>query len=111
MSVFINSLKSFQSNITGETKEYKINNAVWALLKAKFGLSQTQWAMEYGQEEVLAGVKFIVCVLQANGLEVTEQEVLDNTNVVDVMDFVMSYEKALIDRTESQGEEGSTGKK
>lgn len=111
MSVFINSLKTFESNITGEMKEYKINNAVWALLKSKFGLSQTQWAMEYGQEEVLAGVKFVVCVLKANGLEVTEQEVLDHTDAMDVMNFVIAYQTALIGKPEPRGEEDPEEKK
>ena len=112
MSVFINSLKTFESDITGEAKEYRINNAVWAFLKSKFDLSQTEWAMGFEQEEVLYGAKFVVCVLQANGLEVTEQEVLENTNAMDVANFVISYQTAMLkkDNSHVKKEEETEGK-
>lgn len=97
MSVFVNSLKTFESDITGEIREYKINNAVWLLLKAKFGLTQTEWANGYDQETVIFGAKFIVCVLKSNGLDVTEQEVIENTNSSDIMMFVISYQAAMVE--------------
>lgn len=96
MSVFAKSLRTFESDITGETKDYKINNAVWLLLKSKYKLTQTQWALGYEKEEVLYGVKFIVCVLKANGLETTEKEVLENTDAVDIMNFIVAYQTAMM---------------
>lgn len=108
MSVFAKSLRTFESNITGETKDYKINNAVWLLLKSKYKLTQTQWALGYEKEEVLYGVKFIVCVLKANGLDTTEKEVSENTDAVDIMNFIMAYQTAMLsdeNNNEEQDEE------
>lgn len=112
MSVFVNSLKTFESDITGEVKDYKINNAVWIILKAKFKLSQTQWAEGYGREEVIYGAKFITCVLKANGVETTETEVLENTNAVDIAKFITAYQVEMFDQNEEAEteEEESVGK-
>lgn len=96
MSVFVKSLKTFESDITGEKREYKINNAVWVFMKSKFDLTQSQWATQYGEEEVINGARFIVCVLCANGLEVTEKEVIENTNAVDVINFTVAYQTAMV---------------
>lgn len=96
MSVFAKSLRTFESDITGETKDYKINNAVWLLLKSKYKLTQTQWALGYEKEEVLYGVKFVVCVLKANGVETTEKEVSENTDAVDIMNFTVAYQTAMM---------------
>lgn len=112
MSVFVKSLKTFESDVTGETREYKINNAVWLLMKSKYKLTQTEWALGYQQEEVLYGVKFIYCVLKANGLDVTEKEILDNTDAMDVMNFTFAYQTAMMpsasdeDEQEENEEEG-----
>lgn len=105
MSVFVNSLKTFESDITGEVKDYKINNAVWIILKAKFKLSQTQWAEGYGREEVIYGAKFITCVLKANGVETTETEVLEHTNAVDIAKFITAYQVEMFDQNEEENEE------
>lgn len=110
MSIFVKSLKTFESNITGENRDYKINNAVWVNMKANFELSQTDWAMGFQQEEALFGAKFVVCVLKANGLETTETEVIENTNPVDVLKFVMSYQSKMLGHTEADSEETSEGK-
>lgn len=105
MSVFVKSLKTFESDVTGETKEYKINNAVWLLMKSKYKLTQTEWALGYQQEEVLYGVKFIYCVLKANGLDVTEKEILDNTDAMDVMNFTFAYQTAMMPSASDENEQ------
>lgn len=38
--VFKNELKTFTSDITGEEKEYKVNNIVWIHLKELFDTDQ-----------------------------------------------------------------------
>lgn len=105
MSVFVKSLKTFESDVTGETREYKINNAVWLLMKSKYKLTQTEWALGYQQEEVLYGVKFIYCVLKANGLDVTEKEILDNTDAMDVMNFTFAYQTAMMPTASDEDEQ------
>lgn len=105
MSVFVKSLKTFESDVTGETREYKINNAVWLLMKSKYKLTQTEWALGYQQEEVLYGVKFIYCVLKANGLDVTEKEILDNTDAMDVMNFTFAYQTAMMPSASDEDEQ------
>lgn len=107
MSVFVKSLKTFESDITGKTKDYKINNAVWIFLKAKFNLSQKEWAEGYGREEVIYGAKFVTCVLKANGMDTTETEVLENTNAVDIARFITSYQVEMFDKKETNEEEDS----
>lgn len=96
MSVFVKSLKTFESDITGEVKEYRINNAVWLFMKSKFGLTQTEWAMQYQDEEAINGARFVTCVLNANGLEVTEKEVLENTDVIEIQMFVNDYQMKMM---------------
>lgn len=105
MSVFVKSLKTFESDVTGETREYKINNAVWLLMKSKYKLTQIEWALGYQQEEVLYGVKFIYCVLKANGLDVTEKEILDNTDAMDVMNFTFAYQTAMMPSASDEDEQ------
>lgn len=105
MSVFVKSLKTFESDVTGETREYKINNAVWLLMKSKYKLTQTEWALGYQQEEVLYGVKFIYCVLKANGFDVTEKEILDNTDAMDVMNFTFAYQTAMMPTASDEDEQ------
>lgn len=96
MSVFVKSLKTFESDITGETKEYRINNAVWLFMKSKFGLTQTEWAVQYNEEEAINGARFVTCVLNANGAEVTEKEVLENTDVLEIQLFINEYQTAML---------------
>ena len=112
MSVFVKSLRTFESDVTGETKDYKINNAVWLLLKSKYKLTQTEWAVGYGKEEVLFGARFIVCVLKANGLDTTEKEVLENTDAVDIMNFIVAYQTAMMsdENNNEEQEEDEEGK-
>lgn len=105
MSVFVKSLKTFESDITGEPKNYRINNAVWVILKSDFKLSQSEWAEGYGKDEVLYGAKFVTCVLRANGLETTETEVIENTNSVDIMRFITSYQVSMLENESEKKDE------
>lgn len=110
MSVFVKSLKTFESDITGATKDYKVNNAVWLFMKSKFDLTQTEWAMQYAEEEVVNGARFVTCVLLANGQEVTEKQVLENTNAIEIQLFIGAYQEAMLPkRTEEEQE--AEGKK
>lgn len=106
MSVFVKSLKTFESDITGESKSYKINNAVWLFMKSKFGLTQTEWAMQYQDEEAINGARFVTCVLNANGLEVTEKEVLENTDVIEIQLFVNDYQMKMMPKATEGKNEG-----
>ena len=53
MSIFTNSLKTFKSKITGKTKTYKVNNAVWLYLDADYGLKQGDWVNMLEKDEGL----------------------------------------------------------
>lgn len=95
MSIFKKSLKTFTSDILGEPQEFKINNAIWLLMETKFGLNQAQYAEGASDNENTYGAKFVTCVLMANGLKVTETDVLNNTDPADIAKFVMDYNKAI----------------
>lgn len=95
MSIFKKSLKTFTSDITGEPLELKINNAVWLLMEAKFGLTQAKYAEGASDNENTYGAKFVASVLMANGMKTTERDVLDNTDPADIAKFVMAYNKAI----------------
>ena len=109
MSIFVNSLKTFKSDITGEEREYKINNAVWVHLKADYGLGQSEWAEKVTEEDSIYGVKFVASVMKANGLEVTEEEVLENTNNTDIGKFIIAYQTAMMNRIEDVEETADDG--
>lgn len=99
MSVFAQSLKTFTSDITGEEVEYKINNAIWVILKGKFGLTQKDFIDKSPEEENIYSAKFVTAVMQANGMKVTEKEVNENVDQVDLIKFVMEYNKAISEKT------------
>lgn len=96
MSIFTNSLKTFESDITGELKEYNVNNAVYLYLKSKFKLTQGQWGKAYGEDEVLNGAKFVVCVLKANNIDTTLNDVIQNTNALQITEFLVAYQNAML---------------
>lgn len=105
MGVFNTQLKAFESRITGEQRTYRVNNAVWLILKAKHGLTQSQWAKEYAAEEALTLAKFVQAVLEANGLVTTVEEVAENTDINDLSEFLEAYHQTLV------GIVGETGDK
>lgn len=118
MSVFAQSLKTFTSDITGEEREYKINNAIWVILKGKFGITQQDFVEKSQEEENIYGAKFVCAVMQANGMKVSEKEINENVDNVDIFQFVMAYNKAIAEKTakifgtpeESDEDEDSEGK-
>ena len=91
MGVFTNSLKSFKSKITGREKSYKVNNAVWLFLEADYGIKQGDWLKALEENEVLTMAKFTTCILKANKIETTLEEVLENTDVSALTEFVNAY--------------------
>ncbi len=95
MSIFKKSLKTFTSDILGEEREFKINNAIWLLMETKFKLNQAQYSAGSADNENTYGAKFVTSVLMANGLEATEKDVLNNTDPADIAKFVMAYNKAM----------------
>lgn len=91
MGVFTNSLKTFKSKITGKVKTYKVNNAVWLYMESDFGIKQGDYGTLLEKEEVMTLSKLAVCVLKANKIETTLEEVLENTNLNILYEFVNAY--------------------
>ncbi|OXZ39975.1 hypothetical protein [Finegoldia magna] len=91
MGVFTNSLKTFKSDITGKTKTYKVNNAVWLYLEADYGLKQGDWVNMLEKDEVLTLGKFATSILKANKIDTTLEEVLENTDIEILNEFVNAY--------------------
>lgn len=91
MSLFTNSLKTFKSDITGKTKTYKVNNAVWLYLEADYGLKQGDWVNLLEKDEVLTLGKFATSILKANKIDTTLEEVLENTDIGILNEFVNAY--------------------
>ncbi len=91
MSIFTNSLKTFKSKITGKVKTYKVNNAVWLYLDADYGLKQGDWVNMLEKDEVLTLGKFATCILKANKIDTTLEEVLENTDIEILNEFVNAY--------------------
>ncbi len=110
-SVFANSLRTFETDITGEKLHLKINNAVWLNLLADYTLGQKEWLEEYEKNETLANAKFVASVLKANGYDTTYEEVADNTDQYQLITFMINYQKALFgNREEKDGEASKKGK-
>lgn len=113
MSIFKKSLKTFTSDILGEPKEFKINNAIWLIMEAEFGLNQSQYVEGAAENENVYGAKFVTAVLKANKYETTEQEVLDNTDPADIAKFSMAYNKVIMEKFKDvfeTGDEDDEGK-
>lgn len=99
MSVFAQSLKTFTSDITGEEREYKINNAIWVILKGKFGISQHEFSDKSVTDENIYSAKFVAAVMQANGMKVTEKEINENVDHLDLLKFINQYLEAVSQKT------------
>lgn len=89
--IFKNTLKTFKSDITGEEKEYKVNNALWLFMDSLFDLNQEKFDEELTKNVTAAQTKFTTAVLKANGLDVTYEEVMKNTDPETVMEFYNSF--------------------
>lgn len=90
-NIFKNTLKTFKSDITGEEKEYKANNAVWLFMDSLFDMDQATFDKELEKGSTPAMAKFTTAVLNANGLNVSYEEVMDNTDPQSVMEFYNGF--------------------
>lgn len=110
MSIFKKSLKTFTSDILGEPKEFKINNMVWLHMEANLGLTQKEYAEQSAERENVINSKLVTAVLVANGYEVTEQEVIENTDQADLAEFVIAYNKVMNEKFADLFKETEEGK-
>lgn len=94
-SLFVKNLKTFKSDFTGEEKSYKINNALWVFMERDFGLSQLDWSEKYDERKAYYGSIFATCLLNANGHEVTLDEVIENTDIEDIEKLMLNYIESL----------------
>ena len=90
-NIFKNTLKSFKSDITGEERDYKVNNAVWIYMDSLFGMNQTEFDKELQNGSNAAMAKFTTSVMKANGLDVTYEEVMENTTPKSVVKFYNDF--------------------
>ena len=104
VSKLAKSLKTMTTDITGEELELRINNAVWLILESEFGITQANWAEQFTTNETIASMKLIVAVLRANGHHYSLEDITENTDQVEVLNFLIAYQKALF------GEEKGDGK-
>lgn len=94
-SVFVNNLKTFTSDFTGEEQKYKINNALWVFMERDFELTQTEWAEKYDERQAYYGSIFATSLLNANGHEVTFDEVVEHTDVQAISELIVAYTQTL----------------
>ena len=102
-------LKTLTTNITGEELVLKINNAVWLILQSEFNITQANWAEEFNNNEVVASLKLLTALLKANGYHYKLEELASNTDQVEVLNFIIEYQKVLFG-TKKLDEEESEGK-
>lgn len=93
MSLFKNTVRTFKTNVTGETLSLKLNLAVWLYLEADFGIKQGDFEKEAREQNALTTAKFIVSLLKANGHETTIAEVVSNLNESELYKFADEYQK------------------
>ena len=91
MSVFSNSLKTFESDILGYKKKFKINNAVWLYLESEYDMSQKDFSEKQAEAPDLTAAKFFHCVLKANKIETTLEDIVSNTDPVALQEFTWAY--------------------
>ena len=108
MSLFVNKLRTFSSDILGESKQFKINNAVWVYLEADFKLSQAEWAKGYEDNQAIYGSYFVACVLKANGYEVQFDDVVQNLDLASTTQFIIDYQMAMFDIDDEEEKETET---
>lgn len=89
--IFKNTLKSFKSDITGEEREYKVNNALWLFMDSLFDMTQEKFDEEIQKSTTVAQVKFVTAVLNANELSVEFEEVMENTDPESVTRFYNDF--------------------
>lgn len=90
-NIFKNTLKTFKSDITGEERDYMVNNAVWIHMENDFGMNQSAFDKELNEGSNAAMAKFTTAVMKANGLEVSYEEVMENTDPKTVIEFYNGF--------------------
>lgn len=98
--IFKNTLKSFKSDITGEEREYIVNNAVWLYMDSLFEMTQESFDNELQRSSNAAMVKFVTAVLKANKLDVTYEEVMANTDPKGIIKFYNDFFDIAFGRTD-----------
>lgn len=101
-SMLAKTLKTISTEITGEALQLKINNAVWLNLLSDFEMTQSKWAEEFSENEVIASLKLLTSVLKANGYHYTIEDLAANTDQVELLAFVVDYQKALFESNEEK---------
>ncbi|HDJ2961757.1 TPA: hypothetical protein PP900_002519 [Staphylococcus aureus] len=102
MSIFKAKLKTFESSITGTKTSYNVNTAFWLYLEEDFGIKQGDLSNLYETENNLTTAKVVVCILKANKFETTLEEVLENTNEIELAQFIIDFQTALYDVEDNQ---------
>lgn len=105
MSIFKTKLKTFESSITGKKTSYNVNTAFWLYLEEDFGIKQGDLSNLYETENNLTTAKVVVCILKANKFETTLEEVLENTNEIELAQFIIDFQTALYDVDDNQTKE------
>lgn len=85
--------KVYKSDITGEEREYRVNNYLWIVMEKEFELSQSEFDKQAVESPDLATCKFVTCVLLANGVETTLEDVAQNTDQDTVNEFYDGFFK------------------
>lgn len=101
MSIFINDVKTFKTNITGKEVELKANLAVWLFLEADYGIKQHNFQQAVLNEYYITSAKFIASIFKANGYETSVDEILNHVTETDIELFSLDYQQAVVgDMTE-----------
>lgn len=62
----------------------------------------------YETENNLTTAKVVVCILKANKFETTLEEVLENTNEIELAQFIIDFQTALYDVDDNQTKDAKT---
>lgn len=95
VSKIAKTLKTMTTSITGEELVLKINNAVWLILQSEYGITQSNWSEEFNSNEVVASLKLLSALLKANGHNYKLEDLAANTDQVEVLEFIIEYQKVL----------------
>lgn len=90
-SAFSNKLKKYKSSITGEEREYIVNNAVWLHLLEDYGMTSERFDEEVATNGPIALAKFVTCVLKANGVDTDLEDVMANTTDYEITEFYNDF--------------------
>lgn len=113
MSIFKTKLKTFESDITGEMRTYKVNTAFWVILDEEFNIKQGDIDELSNSEYVITNAKIATSILKANKLKVTLKEVIENVDAFALDQFVAAFyiAQADVDETNKDVDSEDTEKK